>query len=124
MARLALNGNGRFVSLAAIARIESIPAGYLEKVLTKLEKSGFVRAKKGSSGGYRLARPARKITIGQVLCHLENQATLVRCIDDRGRYSCPNKRQCVTKSLWQKVQAAVGKYLFSITLDDVVKKNL
>jgi len=66
MARLAVDGADNFIALAAIVRREQFPADYLEKILANLERSGLVISKKGVGGGYRLARGADKISVGQI----------------------------------------------------------
>jgi len=40
---------------------------YLLKLVTKLVKAGVLRSLKGPTGGYRLARPARQITLLEVV---------------------------------------------------------
>ena len=53
--------------LRAISKKEGISFDYLEKILSKLEKTGLVKAKKGVLGGYFLAKTPKKIKIAEIL---------------------------------------------------------
>ncbi len=46
---------------------KDIPAAYLEKLLIEMRRAGLVRSFRGSQGGYQLARPANRISLGQIL---------------------------------------------------------
>jgi Rrf2 family protein len=48
---------------AEIARRHGIPGSYLNNVLFELRRLGLVTSKKGSNGGYRLARPPEEINL-------------------------------------------------------------
>lgn len=54
-----------------IARGYGIPHNHLMKVVHDLRKDGFVHATRGRSGGIRLARPAREITVSEVVRRTE-----------------------------------------------------
>ena len=117
MVYLALKPTG-LSSLKEISQAENIPFDYLEKILSQLEKSGFVSAKKGAYGGYYLKQPARKIKVGEVVLLLEGGITLVKCV---GKGVCPRAGKCRAKSYWQKIQLAMTKALNSITLANLIK---
>jgi Rrf2 family transcriptional regulator, repressor of oqxAB len=51
---------------AAIAEGVSSHAAFLRRVLAQLARAGVVEAQEGRAGGYRLARPARDITLGEI----------------------------------------------------------
>jgi Rrf2 family protein len=44
----------------------------LELILASLKQGGFVESRRGAEGGYRLAKPANEITVGQVLRFVED----------------------------------------------------
>jgi hypothetical protein len=46
---------------------EAIPAPFLERILARLRQNGLVRATRGVSGGYELARPAADIAVDDVV---------------------------------------------------------
>jgi Rrf2 family protein len=50
-----------------IAERQQIPISFLENILTELREIGFVRAHRGSHGGYWIIRPTDLVTIADVL---------------------------------------------------------
>ena len=54
------------VLITNLAQEETIPKKFLEQILVSLKSAGFVSSKKGKGGGYVLAQPPEKITIGSV----------------------------------------------------------
>ena len=121
MAYLAQNSiDNRAVSVREIAIREKMPADYLEKIFAKLLKADLVAAKKGVRGGYIMSRPAGEIKISGIFNAIENPATKVKCIDGK----CPRQNDCLTKCLWIKMQAAVGDFLESVTLEDLINNKI
>jgi Rrf2 family protein len=68
---LALQPPGEPVKIAEVARRQKIPQKFLELILASLKQGGFVESRRGAEGGYRLARPASEITVGEVLTFVE-----------------------------------------------------
>ena len=76
MLDLALHDGQDLQPIQDIAARQGIPQRYLEQVLLELKRSGFLYARRGSAGGYRLSRPADQITVGALLRAVEG--TVVR----------------------------------------------
>lgn len=70
LAHLAANPD-RLSSIGEIAQAHGISHNHLMKVVHGLRVSGFVDAVRGRCGGIRLARPAREITLGELVRHTE-----------------------------------------------------
>ncbi len=64
---LATRPPGELVKAAEIADRQSITRKLLELILADLKMGGFVSSRRGSDGGYCLAKPAVQITVGEVL---------------------------------------------------------
>jgi Rrf2 family protein len=62
----ALEGN-TWVASHDIARPCGIPEDFLLKVLKRLATAGLLHSLKGPNGGYRLARPAKSITLLEIV---------------------------------------------------------
>lgn len=55
----------------AIAAAQSIPARFLEAILSDLRRAGLVGSQRGAEGGYWLARPASEISVADVIRAVE-----------------------------------------------------
>lgn len=74
----------------------------------------------GDGGGYRLARPAAEITVGEIVQVAEGPVAPVKCVhEDFSGCDCPD--DCKAKHVWQKVGNAIEGVLNSITLQDLVE---
>ena len=69
---------------AVLGAGESIPAPFLERILARLREAGLVKATRGVSGGYQLARAAGDVAVGDVVTALEGPLSLVGCVPDDG----------------------------------------
>jgi Rrf2 family protein len=61
------NGDGRPIASHDIAAAQGLPEKFLLKCLHPLVNAGLLRSVKGPSGGYRLAKPPRDITLLEVV---------------------------------------------------------
>lgn len=68
-----------------LAELQGVSPSFLAKIFPKLEKAGIVSASAGIRGGYRLARPAAKITVLDVVDAIEGHKPLFDCQEIRGR---------------------------------------
>ena len=66
--------------LAEIAAHDGLPLAYLEHLVARLRKAGLVDSRRGSRGGYMLARPASEITMAEVVEALEGSIAPIECI--------------------------------------------
>jgi Rrf2 family cysteine metabolism transcriptional repressor len=57
----------RPLRIREIAEAREIPAAFLTQILLKLKGAGLVTSTRGSTGGYRLARPPKHIVLLDVL---------------------------------------------------------
>jgi Rrf2 family protein len=107
---LAMQPPGEPVKIADIARRQQIPQKFLELILASLKHGGFVESRRGAEGGYRLAKPAEQITVGDALRYVEEAKSARRTGPD------------VFSDLWKRVDAAVAGILDQTTFAEVVRR--
>jgi Rrf2 family transcriptional regulator, cysteine metabolism repressor len=114
------------ISLAEIAEHDGMPLAYLEHLVARLRKAGLVASRRGSRGGYLLARPASEITMAEVVQALEGSIAPIECISEASDGSIVCSREsdpahvCPTKLLWTRVRGAIVRTLRETTLADLV----
>jgi len=94
-----------------IAEEFAISQHHLAKVVRDLGRGGFVRSQRGRTGGLRLGRPAQKITLGEVVRHLEQRFAIVECFRADGG-DCLLKPRCRLRP-----QLAAAREAFLSALD-------
>lgn len=77
-----------------IAREFDISRNHLTKVVRELAEGGFITTCRGAGGGFRLARPPEKISLGEVVRRLEARHAIVECfrVDGGGCVLTPRCR--------------------------------
>lgn len=73
--------DGELASIAEIARLYELSHPNLMKVVQDLGHAGYVETVRGRHGGVRLARPADRISLGELVRHTEAGFQLVDCRD-------------------------------------------
>jgi len=107
------------ISLPEIAREENISLKYLERLFSKLKKSGLVISEKGMSGGYKLAKNSKDINVFEIITALEGALSPFHCVDEKGKIKCSSKCSCGATSVLLKVQQAVNSTLKKTKLSDL-----
>jgi Rrf2 family transcriptional regulator, cysteine metabolism repressor len=126
MVELARRNGGEPVPLAEIASGDGMPLAYLEHLVARLRKAGLVDSRRGSRGGYMLARPAAQITMAEVVEALEGSIAPIECISEAadGSIVCSRESKldhvCPTKLLWTRVRFSIVNTLRETTLADLL----
>jgi Rrf2 family cysteine metabolism transcriptional repressor len=107
---LAMQSPGELVKIADIANRQKIPQKFLELILASLKQGGFVESRRGAEGGYRLAKPADQITVGQALRFVEERKTARQTGAD------------AFSDLWKRVDAATAAILDQTTFAEMVRQ--
>lgn len=72
-------------SVRDLAELQGIPVDYVAKLFTKLAKADLVVATEGIRGGFRLARPAERISVHDVVVAIDGDKPLFDCREIRSR---------------------------------------
>jgi Rrf2 family protein len=116
----------KLVQVSELAESEQLPVKFLEQILQVLREAGIVESERGKFGGYRLAKPARKITIGQVVRLIDGPLAPIRCVSQTAyeACTCPDEAHCGLRMLMIDVRNAIAGILDRYTLADVVEITL
>src|SRR2546428_3660141 len=126
MVELARRDREAPIPLAEIASHDGLPLAYLEHLVARLRKAGLVDSRRGSRGGYLLARPAHEIAMAEIVEALEGSIAPIECISQASDGSIVCSREsdpghvCPTKLLWTRVRFAIVRTLQETTLADVI----
>jgi len=116
---LALHYDRELVTTHAMASRIDAPVKFLEQVLSDLKKGGFVESRRGNVGGYLLAKPPGKITVGDIIRLIDGPIEPIACA--RTGYSeCGDIYKCAFRGIWQKVYRATSDVIDNVTFEDLV----
>ena len=97
-----------------IAEQTNVTLRFTLKILRTLVADGIAHSYKGAKGGYELAKPAKEITLRQVIESVEGPYMISRCQGEA--YSC-TRTDCHLHGIYGKISAMVRKELDSYTFD-------
>lgn len=114
------------VQVSELAASERIPGKFLEQIMQVLKEAGFIESRRGKWGGYRLAQPAQKISIGQVVRLIDGPLAPIGCVSQTAyeKCSCPDETHCGLRMLMLDVRNAIANILDRYSLADVVEVTL
>lgn len=118
VAGLAGRGGGDAVIGRDLAARIGIPAHYLAKVLATLARSGILTASRGVKGGYRLARPADRIRLVDVVLPFEGKRARPGCLLRPGS-PCRTSSSCSAHDAWRGVSEEFTNFLEKTTVADI-----
>jgi Rrf2 family protein len=93
--------NGRRMPTNKIAAEQKIPSSFLAKIISQLAIAGLVQTSRGAKGGVALSRPAREISLLDVVEAIDGPITLNECVLDPS--ACPFGENCKVHNVWCEV---------------------
>lgn len=109
------------VALSEIAGRQALSQKYLWQVINPLKKAGFLRATRGTQGGYVLARDPNAITVRDIVDVLEGPVVLAACVTDAG--TCERNVDGTAREVWSEIEAKIVAAMAGVTLRDIVQKH-
>ncbi len=110
-------------TVAEIAENERIPRKFLEQILSALKTRGLVIGKRGPTGGYQLARPAKTISFAEVLRAIEGPLALAPCASLTAYRPCPDCKSietCEIRPVLISVRTTTALLLEGVSLAEAV----
>lgn len=118
---IAQHVRGQFVSIEEISEQSRIPKPYLGKILQDLSRGGILLSRRGSGGGFTLARSPESISLREVIEVIEGKIYLVSC--QMNAAQCGQADICPISPIWGEVQKFIMGIIANITLDDILNPD-
>ncbi|MFN2637311.1 MAG: Rrf2 family transcriptional regulator [Gemmatimonadaceae bacterium] len=104
-----------------IARLERLPADYVEQILLRLRRAGVITSTRGARGGYVLAKPAREVSIRDVIHASELETFDLHCVSHPVEEErCSASHNCSIRPVWLMLQQRIDDVLQGVTLADLL----
>ena len=114
------------LSAAEIAKRCRASVKFLEQVLIQLRAGGFVVSTRGRLGGYRLARDADAIYIGEISRLIDGPLAPAPCASvtqHRPCDWCEDEADCDLRTVWVEVRDAIAQVMDSKSLGELVRNR-
>ena len=110
------------VSIQSISERQNLSQTYLEQLLRLLRNAGLIKSQRGANGGYVLAKPAEKISVGETIRALEGDLKAVVCTGENDS-GCSQADLCATRFVWDRINDAIEKAVDGISIKELVDKS-
>ena len=111
----------RGLSAAALAAFHALPTAYMAKHMQALARAGIVTSSRGARGGYRLARPAERISLWDIAAAIEGREPAFRCREIRRKGPCATPgasyaKPCEVAAAFWAAETAYREALAAVTI--------
>jgi len=112
-----LNREGETLSAHVLADRIHVEVPTAGKVLKLLAGAGLLKSYRGSSGGYRVTRPASEVSVAEVIAAIEGPIAMTECSVEPGL--CHQEDSCGLRSNWRRISLAVAHALANVSLAEM-----
>ena len=114
----AMPEDGSYSLAKDLASNLGLPGPYLAKILQTLAQEGMLNSVRGPRGGFRLSRPAHRITVGEVVAVLDGLDTMSGCV--MGFNNCDGREKpCPLHEAWCAVKSHLDATMAMVTIRDL-----
>jgi len=106
------------VRIDEMAAALGIPRKYLSKTVYRLARGGVLHSARGRGGGFRLARPAEKVGLLDVIALFDQLGPERRCL--LGWDVCSDRNPCEAHARWKEVATRVATFFNQTTVADLI----
>jgi Rrf2 family protein len=119
LVHLARHAGEGYLSVQSVAAAQRIPPKFLEQILLSLKRARYLRSVKGQKGGYCLARPARQITLAEIIRLLDGALAPTESVSKYFYESTPIERERSLLGVFKHIRDYVSDRLEATTIADV-----
>ena len=101
-----------------VVKVHGLARPHIVKIVHELGKAGFIETQRGRGGGFRLARAAEEITVGEVVRLTEGPCELVECFNSETN-TCPLIGICKLSNTFAQATRAFLEVLDGVTIADI-----
>ncbi len=116
-----LGGKNKPVQLSKISEVTGLSRKFLEQLAISLKSHALLRGVSGRNGGYVLAKPPEKITIGDVLVSAIGPIDLTICAEDPT--VCMSSEFCECRLVWALLRDRINAVLNEYTIADLLNRE-
>ena len=113
--------DGEIISAKKLNAELGIPYKYLTRLLSHLERSGFLTSTRGKNGGFQLKREQSSICLHEIINAIEGLEDYDRCM--LGFKICSEEGECALHQYMTTVKKKLKTQVYSLTLEDLIKSK-
>ena len=117
---IARNEKRGFIKIEEICSKYDIPKKYLELLFGALRQSGYIKTRRGTSGGYKLLKPASKISVAEIIRLMDGPLAPVESVSRYFYSETPLSCEKKVIKVFREIRDYVARRLEKLTLANLV----
>ena len=109
-----------FIKIENICMKYDISKKYLEQLFLILKRNRYIKTRRGASGGYRLAMPAKKISIAQIIRSMDGALAPTESVSMYFFSHTPLEKEKEIMKVLKEIRNYISNRLESLKLSDLV----
>lgn len=117
---MARNEKKGFIKIEEICSRCEIPEKYLGLLFSILRRNRYIKTRRGASGGYKLAKPASKMNIAEIVRLMDGALAPTESVSKYFFSSTPLGKEKKIIKVFKEIRDYISNRLEALTLADLV----
>ncbi len=117
---LARNNSEGFIKIEKICSKYDISKKYLEILFLALKQNHYIKTRRGTSGGYKLAKPASEINIAEIIRLMDGALAPTESVSKYFFSYTALSREKKALKVFKEIRDYISKKLETLTLADLI----
>lgn len=101
-----------------ICEAEDLSEKFTSRLVIPLREAGMITSTRGKSGGFRLAKSPKEITLLDIIETLQGPVALIDCVGELS--ACERSTSCAAHKVWGRVNDSIRKTFQKVTLNSLL----
>jgi Rrf2 family cysteine metabolism transcriptional repressor len=117
---VARNEKRGFIKIEEISSKCDVPEHYLVLLFSILRQNGYIKTRRGAGGGYKLAKPASKISVAEIVRLMDGALAPTESVSKYFFSSTPLSREKQIVKVFKDIRDYVSSKLEALKLSDLI----
>jgi len=117
---MARHGNEGFIKIEEICSSCDISKKYLELLFSILRQNRYIKTRRGTSGGYKLAKPASEINVAEIIRLMDGALAATDSVSKYFYSDTPLSKEQKIIDVFKEIRDFISERLEALTLADLV----
>ena len=111
---------GSRISSTRIREEMLIPKAFMSRIVAQLARTDFITAYPGREGGLQLTKPAKEVTLRNIVELMEQPLNLSECM--LNEQACPFEMACPVRKRWYRLQKVILEELEQTNFEELAQE--
>lgn len=117
---IARHQDGGYVKIEDICGEYNVSKKYLEQIFTPLRQASYLSTKTGAQGGYKLAKPATKISVAEIIRLMDGALAPTSAVSKYFFEHTPLEKEAKIMKVFKEIRDYIAKKVETLKISDLV----